>query len=524
MNLKEEIFRYLKANISIIPVGPDKKPLVPWLEYQKRRATPEEVETWFKRFPDLAFIGIVTGRISGLVVIDIDEICGFDHLVGLMYEDLPIPGVSTPGGGQHWYFLNPSKEVRNATSMLPGVDFRGEGGIVVVPPSKGYEWIPNCSIWDVTIPVLPDSIVKLLNINSHFPREEINQTSGILTEGRRDEDLFHLANSLIKGGMPLQEVRDYLIKFAIACDPPFPRKEVDIKVDSALKRNITRTAPLAGEIEAWVNSTNGYFSIQDCERALLIVTKRDKENVRQTLFRLVPNILARHPTKNGYFRRIELNFPVMDLIKPRPEPLGVLWPLDLNRFYHCYSKNIVVIAGAADVGKSAFCFNFAFLNRNHFKVNYFSSEMGEDELQIRLSKFDVNFNEWPKIKWITLASDYADAIKPDEINIIDFMEIHEEFWRLGGWINDVFRKLTTGMCLIALQKPRFRDVAKGGEPTLEKPRLYLSMDYGKIKILKCKNWATDQNPNGLSLEFKIVGGHKFITDNQWGVPWDEVGK
>jgi putative DNA primase/helicase len=60
---------------SIIPLVPrdkDKRPLLTtWKEWQTKRATALQIEAWWRRWPT-ANIGIVTGRISGLVVVDLD--------------------------------------------------------------------------------------------------------------------------------------------------------------------------------------------------------------------------------------------------------------------------------------------------------------------------------------------------------------------------------------------------------------------------------------------------------------------
>jgi hypothetical protein len=56
---------------SVIPVRGDKRPYIKWEQYQKERATEEEVRGWWKKWPN-AMIGIITGKISDLAVIDID--------------------------------------------------------------------------------------------------------------------------------------------------------------------------------------------------------------------------------------------------------------------------------------------------------------------------------------------------------------------------------------------------------------------------------------------------------------------
>jgi hypothetical protein len=54
---------------SIIPVMYKSKiPAVRWEEYQRRLATVEEIERWFTHPP--FNIGVVTGRISGIFVVD----------------------------------------------------------------------------------------------------------------------------------------------------------------------------------------------------------------------------------------------------------------------------------------------------------------------------------------------------------------------------------------------------------------------------------------------------------------------
>jgi hypothetical protein len=57
------------------------------------------------------------------------------------------------------------------------------------------------------------------------------------------------------------------------------------------------------------------------------------------------------------------------------------------------------------------------------------------------------------------------------------------------------------------------DHGLGGARSIEKARLNLSLEPGKCIIRKAKIFKQkDRNPNGLSLEFKIAGGARFIPD------------
>ena len=93
---------YLARGWSVIPIEPcGKRPLVAWLEFQDRLPSPAEVGRWFDRWPE-ANIGIVTGIVSGLVVLDVDaRHGGAQSLVGLESEHGPLPRTVTvaTGGG-----------------------------------------------------------------------------------------------------------------------------------------------------------------------------------------------------------------------------------------------------------------------------------------------------------------------------------------------------------------------------------------------------------------------------------------
>lgn len=142
-NWRREIaHKYCDTGYSIIPVGSDKKPLIKWEKYQKERATHEQIEEWFKQFPDMN-IAVVTGAISGIIVADIEA--------GGSIEGFPQTATAQTGGrGFHFYYKHPGYEVKNATRITELTDIRGDGGYVVAPPSiseKGdYAWL--IAPWD----------------------------------------------------------------------------------------------------------------------------------------------------------------------------------------------------------------------------------------------------------------------------------------------------------------------------------------------------------------------------------------
>ena len=157
-----------KFNFSVIPVRPEKKPFIKWEEYQKRRSTLVEIGEWWGKWPG-AMIGIVTGKISGICVIDIDEPQGHEEIQKYVSDSLLMPTVRTPREGHHLYFQCPNPAPGNNARVVPGCDFRGEGGYIIAPPSangvgKAYEWAHGLSLDDVEPPALPEPYILFINL------------------------------------------------------------------------------------------------------------------------------------------------------------------------------------------------------------------------------------------------------------------------------------------------------------------------------------------------------------------------
>jgi hypothetical protein len=104
---------------------------------------PAEIKRMFSA-PGTKMIGVPTGSTNNLIVIDVDiknAARGMEWLE-LNREALPETRThKTRSGGLHLLFIAPDGvEIRNSASRVaPGVDVRGEGGYVIVPPSEGYQ-------------------------------------------------------------------------------------------------------------------------------------------------------------------------------------------------------------------------------------------------------------------------------------------------------------------------------------------------------------------------------------------------
>lgn len=214
-------------------------------DYLKRRADKQEFESF-----DFQNIGIVTGAISGIVVLDIDEQDKAKEWLEEHGVELPETPTAKTFRGLQFYFKHPGYELRCRTNFLPGMDFKGDGGYVVAPPStvrkivehekglkdkieKTYEWIrsPEDTLIAEFPQLLLEELTKQPERSTSLPVVE-----EVIPEGSRNTTLFSRARSLFKQGYNESEVYGLLDCLnQNRCTPPVGNDELDEIVISASK-------------------------------------------------------------------------------------------------------------------------------------------------------------------------------------------------------------------------------------------------------------------------------------------------
>jgi hypothetical protein len=531
--LKDEIQDYVQRGFSLVPfraIPPaagetkwKKKPIVKWEDRQNKALDEKETLAEFGKWHD-ALIGCVTGQVSGICTLDIDDDEGRRIADELVPDSLLVPTYQTMSGGVQMIFRNPEPSIPGAVRFMPGLDYRGEGTCTILPPGsngKGgqYRWLDGLSLREVDPPSMPSALLSAIIKESTLYRERNTcyaTADKLFTNGRRDNDLFHVANCLTKGGMPAEEIAQVLENLIISWGEKPDSKWISDKVESAKKRDSRRSGDVTKAIEEWVSVTDGYFSVTDCSKALQSVTDSEHTTFRVILHRLAKRgIIEKHGQKDGVYRRLDNEIEPLDWRNADIKPLDLIQPFGIHNLVNLYAGNTAIIAGAPNSGKTAFIHNFIRLNQDKHRIHLFSSEGGKEELRQRLSKFNYPLDSWKFEAW-DRSGDFADVIKPDDINIIDYLEIHDEFYKIGGIIKSISDRLKSGFALIALQKNNGRDEGLGGARGLEKPRLYMSMDSGRLKIVKAKSWVNSaNNPNGQFVRFKLVDGCNFKIESKW---------
>lgn len=268
-------------------------------------------------------------------------------------------------------------------------------------------------------------------------------------------------------------------------------------------------------LQYWVDASPGAFSVgmftRDPESEMIYIAKCEK---------LVESgVLNRWGSKRGWYipRRAELV--EMDFINANDKALNLWLPFAIADYVEIYAGNVIIVSGAPNAGKTCLLLNMIKENQEKgWDIHYFNSEMSAGEFKKRLSKFDYRSLEDWNFKAYERAGEFQDVIVPgkNSLNIIDFLEIHDEFYIVGRKIKEIHDRLDGGVAVIALQKNPGCDQGLGGFRSLEVARLVLALDYGRVKITKAKNFRQpDKNPNGYIKNFKLLHGSQIIDTHRW---------
>jgi hypothetical protein len=236
------IARYANSlGFAVFPCAPNQKVPATRNGFQDATKDQERIMRCWNTRPDLN-VGVATGAVSGIVVIDVDDYKGGgDSLADLesRYGKFPKTlSATTPRGGQHFYFRHPGAHTPNAVEIVDGIDVRGDGGYVLVPPSvvdgKPYEWDERTCIAD-----MPDWLVRGLSNRRSEARSAtywIDLAQGVAA-GQRNIRMTELVGKMVGHGLADDLVATLAMAVNEKFKPPLDQKELSTIVRSIIGRH-----------------------------------------------------------------------------------------------------------------------------------------------------------------------------------------------------------------------------------------------------------------------------------------------
>lgn len=200
---------------------------------------PDAIRRWWRAAPDSA-VGIALP--DGVLVVDVDVRSDGDHTLAQLeraHGELPETlECETGGGGLHIWLRTPRGVARNSAGALgPGLDTRGPGGYVVVPPSlhasgRRYAWRGETH----DIADAPAWLLDLLRERETRTTDAEGVEGERIPEGCRDTSLYSLACALRRRGLDEHEIHATLaLVNGRRCEPPVSADDIDRIAKSVLR-------------------------------------------------------------------------------------------------------------------------------------------------------------------------------------------------------------------------------------------------------------------------------------------------
>lgn len=196
-------------------------------------------------------VGVPTGIANDLYVLDIDEKNNVSGEASLSYLQIALNSswqVKTPSGGRHIYFKGrpglPKLPNKAGNILGPGVDFRGDGGYVIFPPSKSrdgiYQFINGFSPTDRALEEIPEFLINTVTGQNSISVTGFSETAPIQT-GTRNNTLFKKASNLRQLGLEHDELMSVIkSENEKKCDVPLSEGELETIIASVTNRQTSR--------------------------------------------------------------------------------------------------------------------------------------------------------------------------------------------------------------------------------------------------------------------------------------------
>lgn len=218
---------------------------------------------------------------------------------------------------------------------------------------------------------------------------------------------------------------------------------------------------------------------------------------------------------NILYRVIDHSYKDIDWVNADPGvESGIQWPYGIDdgtRFgfdgHVVISQGqTVVLAGKSNSGKTTFCLNLLWENMDTVPCTLMGNEYTPANFKRRTSRMawaDPLKDGKPKFELIERFDNWKDIIRPDNLNIIDWINLGDNFYQIGKIIEGIQAKLKTGVAVICIQTAPGKELGLGGAFSIHLASLYLSIDYERMTVLKAKEWNA-YNPNNDTYGFEIV--------------------
>ena len=226
----------LSRGWNTIPIIKGQKiPAVDWKPYQEKKVTLDDLNEWFGGTDNE--IAVVTGKISGITVIDLDKKGNVDGEKTATDKRLNLPeecSRKSPNGIHHYIKYNP--DIKQTQGILDGIDIRNDGGYIKVWDFEGeYDWLNDSPPVDYTHELLKKKQPKSFFVDGAVA---IGQSPNLATvpEGQRHDFIVKETSRLMRILPRAEVVRTVTAIVKNQCNPVPPDAEIITTINDVIER------------------------------------------------------------------------------------------------------------------------------------------------------------------------------------------------------------------------------------------------------------------------------------------------
>lgn len=386
----------------------DKKPLeTDWTN--KVHKNPAEWMSWINERYN---IGVRTGKVSNLTVIDIDQDVVPKELNDLLNTTL---SQKTNKGFHFFYQYEPSLPVTRIESLK--TDILNDGRQVVIPPSVVGDKVRFFVDDRVKIAKMSDKLKEYLTSITKDKKLEnpLSLETGNIEEGDRNNTLVHLGGIIRQWCNPEQTAKTMWLINTRFMNPPLHRREVEAMARSIDKYSQSDFSKLEDRVYSYLQIVEN-ANIHDIKD----FTKEARDKIDIAVYNLVSaEKIIRHGNRYSVLKKVSWRD---DFNVATGERVNFEVPYFNDAGNFCWG-DMVLIGGKPSVGKTTVAMNIVRQLSLQGKIPYYVNLESGSRFGRTAERLGIRQGQ---MKWTTTSNPMNIEIEKGVITIIDWLMIEDK--------------------------------------------------------------------------------------------------
>lgn len=248
-------------------------------------------------------------------------------------------------------------------------------------------------------------------------------------------------------------------------------------------------------LKEFILISDGQFTIDDVMRELNLLSNR-RNAVKCALSDFAKEgLVERQGLRSGTYTPIRSTGLMMNdiVLNASTKPIQINLPLAIESMINAYNRNLIVIQGLSNTGKTAFLMEIARLNKKNFSpIKYINTEMDASEIKDRIERRNIDLEDFLSyVQFFLVKSTHMSGairyeIEPNGLNLVDYLHL-EDATLMATEMDKIQERLDNGIAVVAIQKYFGKDMGYGGHGVKNRARLVIDLSKDIVTLKKVKS-------------------------------------